>query len=98
MYVTNVPGWLSKAYKANVLKANAWRDVPSKYKKDTTEFEPFEGPLGFRDKTPSWINLFSSGVWEEKTTVSRRAARAYGSYRKSMRNIDKEVVLLPCDE
>ena len=98
MYVSNIPNWLNKAYKANVLKANSWRDVPNKFKKDFSEFEPFEGPLGFRDKSPRWIDLFSAGVWEEKVAVSRRAARAFGTYRKAMRNIDKEVVLLPCDE
>lgn len=98
MYVANIPNWLTKAYKANVLKANAWRDVPNKFAKDFSEFEPFEGPLGFRDKSPAWIDLFSAGVWEEKVAVSRRAARAFGTYRKAMRNIDKEVVLQPCDE
>ena len=98
MYIPKAPEWLNKAYKVNVLKANAWRDVPSKYKKDNAEFEPEEGPFGFRDKRPDWLDMFGTGVWEEKVTASRRAARAFGTYRKTMWKIDKEVKLLPCDE
>ena len=99
MYVEKIPSWVQNAYKKNVLKANAWRDKPSKYKKDyDPEFVAYDGPLGFRDKSPQWIDQFSTGVWEEKVTVSRRAARAFGTYRKAMRLIDNEVVLQPCDE
>jgi hypothetical protein len=97
LYVKNVPTWLSSAYKQNVLKANQWRDKPQKYAKDTSEFEPIPGPFGFRDKRPEWMEIFGTGVWEEKVTASRRAARAFGSYRKTMWKIDKQVVLLPCD-
>ena len=97
MYVKNVPSWLNSAYQKNVLGANAWRDKPLKFIKDTTEFEPVPGPFGFRDKRPQWIQLFGTGVWEEKTTASRRAARAFGSYRKSMWKIDREVLIKPCD-
>ena len=74
------------------------RDKKSVYKKDYDEFIAFDGPLGFRDKSPPWIDDFSAGIWEEKTTVSRRAARAFGTYRKAMRLVDSEVVLQPCDE
>lgn len=99
MYVEKIPSWVQNAYKRNVLNANSWRDKPSKYKKDyDPEFVAYDGPLGFRDKSPKWIDQFSAGVWEEKVTVSRRAARAFGTYRKAMRLIDNEVVLLPCDE
>ena len=97
MYVSNVPTWLSTAYKANVLKANKWRDKPARFIKDSSEFELIPGPFGFRDKCPEWFDLFGTGVWEEKITTSRKAARAFGSYRKTMWKIDKKVVLLPCD-
>ena len=97
MYVKNIPTWLSTAYDKNVLGANKWRGKPQKYKKDTTEFEGVEGPYGFRDKRPDWLDLFGTGVWEEKTQASRRAARSYGSYRKSMFKIDPQVVLQKCD-
>lgn len=97
LYVTNVPTWLSSAYKANVLKANRWRDEPQRFIKDTTEFELVPGPYGFRDKAPEWFDMFGTGVWEEKTTTSRKAARAFGTYRKTMWKVDKKVVLLPCD-
>eukprot|EP01036_Dinobryon_divergens_P022431 gene22431-30684_t len=97
MYVQNIPGWLNTAYQKNVLKANKWRGKPTKFVKDTTEFEPVVGPLGFRDKQPSWLDLFGTGIWEEKITASRKAARAFGSYRKTMWKIDKEVQLQPCD-
>ena len=97
MYVKNVPSWLNSAYQKNVLGANAWRGKPLKFIKDNTEFEPVPGPFGFRDKRPQWIQLFGTGVWEEKTTASRRAARAFGSYRKSMWKIDREVLIKPCD-
>ena len=97
MYVTSVPAWLSNAYQKNVLKANKWRGKPTKFVKDTSEFEPIVGPIGFRDKSPEWLNLFGTGIWEEKITASRKAARAFGSYRKTMWKIDKEVVLQPCD-
>ena len=97
MYVKNVPTWLTTAYDKNVLGANKWRGKPQKYKKDTTEFEGVEGPFGFRDKRPDWLDLFGTGVWEEKTQASRRAARAYGTYRKSMFKVDNQVVLQKCD-
>jgi hypothetical protein len=97
LYVTNVPTWLSSAYKANVLKANRWRDEPARFIKDTTEFELVPGPYGFRDKAPEWMDMFGTGVWEEKTTTSRKAARAFGTYRKTMWKVDNKVVLLPCD-
>lgn len=98
MYVQNIPVWLNTAYQKNVLKANKWRGKPTKFVKDNTEFEPIVGPVGFRDKQPSWLqDLFSAGIWEEKITASRKAARAFGSYRKTMWKIDKEVQLQPCD-
>lgn len=97
MYVSSVPAWLNNAYQKNVLKANKWRGKPTKFVKDTSEFEPVLGPIGFRDKSPEWLNLFGTGIWEEKLTASRKAARAFGSYRKTMWKIDKQVVLQPCD-
>lgn len=97
MYVKNIPTWLSTAYDKNVLGANKWRGKPQKYKKDITEFEGVEGPFAFRDKRPDWLDLFGTGVWEEKTQASRRAARSYGAYRKSMFKIDDQVKLLKCD-
>jgi hypothetical protein len=63
MYVQNIPGWLNTAYQKNVLKANKWRGKPTKFVKDTTEFEPVVGPLGFRDKQPSWLDLFGTGTY-----------------------------------
>jgi len=97
LYVKKIPTWLSTAYHNNVLKANNWRNKPRKYVKNVAEFELIDGPIGFRDKKPEWLSIFGTGVWEEKTTVSRRAARAFGSYRKTMWKIDKEVKLMPCD-
>ena len=99
MYVNKdkIPSWLSTAYYKNVQKANKWRDKKAIYHKDTSEFEPIMGPVGFRDKRPEWLDLFGTGVWEEQTTASRRAARAFGSYRKTMWKIDKKVVLQKCD-
>ena len=97
MYVKNIPNWLNSAYQKNVLQANAWRSKPFVFIKDTTEFEPVPGPFGFRDKRPQWLQIFGTGVWEEKITASRRAARAFGSYRKTMWKLDKQVVLRPCD-
>ena len=95
--MSNVPTWLTTAYKAHVLKANRWRDTPTKFIKDNSEFELIPGPLGFRDKFPEWLSMFGTGVWEEKTTLSRKAARAFGTYRKTMWTVDPKVVLLPCD-
>ncbi|KAJ1434141.1 hypothetical protein B484DRAFT_417584 [Ochromonadaceae sp. CCMP2298] len=92
-----VPVWLSRAYKKNVLQANQWRDKPQRYRKDTAEFDPVEGPVGFRDKQPEWMMESGSGIWETKLSVSRKAARSFGSYRKTMWKLDKEVKLLPCD-
>lgn len=97
MYVTKVPTWLSTAYQANVLKANKWRDKPARFVKDNTEFELVSGPFGFRDKFPEWLDIFGNDVWEEKTQQSRKLARAFGTYRKTMWVIDKKVKLLPCD-
>lgn len=98
MYVSKVPNWIGNAYKKSVQGMNKWRGQKPKHAKDTTEFEPIEGPLGFRDKSPEWLEIFGAGVWEETTTSSRKAARAYGTYRKCMWKIDKKVVLQKCDE
>jgi hypothetical protein len=92
-----VPGWLNAAYNKNVLQANKWRGKPAKYVKDTAEFDPIEGPVGFRDKRPDWMIAFEPGIWEEKLTASRAAAREFGTYRKTMWKLDKKVKLKPCD-
>lgn len=97
MYVKNIPTWLSNAYNNKVLNANKWRNKTAKYAKDYTEFQPIEGPFGFRDKRPEWLDMFGTGVWEDKVQSSRRVARAFGTYRKTMYKIDKHVVLQPCD-
>lgn len=97
MYVSKFPKWLNSAYERNVLKANQWRGKPLRYIKDYQEFEAIEGPVGFRDKRPFWFQLFGTGVWEEKTTASRRLAREFGAYRKSMFKVDDKVQLQPCD-
>lgn len=97
MFAENVPNWLNNAYKKNVLEANKWRGKPSKFIKDTTEFEPIRGPPGFRNKRPEWMDMFGLGIWEEKLTASRAAARAFGTYRKTMWKLDKKIQLRPCD-
>lgn len=98
MYIEKVPKWLGEAYERNVLNANQWRGKPTVHQKDYSEFEDIAGPVGFRDKRPDWLDMFGTGVWEEKTQQSRKAARAFGTYRKCMHKIDKDVVLLKCDE
>ena len=75
MYVKKLPSWLKTAYKKNVSNANRWRNKPLRFIKDYKEFELIEGPVGFRDKRPFWFDMFGTGVWEEKVTASRRAAR-----------------------
>ena len=54
-------------------------------------------PWASEDKRPFWFELFGTGVWEEKTTASRRLAREFGAYRKSMHKMDEKVQLRPCD-
>lgn len=97
MYVQSPPKWLASAYKKNVLRANRWRDAPTNYRNQTSETEPIHGPVGFRDKRPDWLTAFGGCIWEDKVTVSRSAARAFGTYRKTMWKIDKDVVVQPCD-
>lgn len=97
MFAGNVPNWLNNAYNKNVLQASKWRGMPSKFKKDTAEFEPVKGAPGFRDKRPEWLEMFGLGIWEEKLTASRAAARSFGTYRKTMWKIDKKIKLKPCD-
>lgn len=92
------PKWLNSAYMKNVLQANKWRDKTSKRPKDASEFKPIEGPVFIRDKSPDWLkDIFGGGPWEEKISVSRKVARDFGTYRKTMWKIDKEVVLKNCD-
>ena len=75
-----------------------WRSAPRKYKQDFSEFELVAtGPYAFRDKHPSWLDAFGNQIWEEQLSLSRKAARAFGTYRKTMWKIDNEVVLQPCD-
>jgi hypothetical protein len=98
MYVKKVPNWIGSAYKQSVLGMNKWRGKKPKHERDISEFQPIEGPLGFRDKSPEWLGLFGSGVWEETGTASKKAARSYGTYRKCMWKLDKKIVLQKCDE
>jgi hypothetical protein len=99
MYIDKVPEWLGDAYERNVLNANQWRGKPSVFIKDFSEFSvEVAGPVGFRDKKPEWMGAFGTGVWEEKTQQSRKAARAFGTYRKTMHKLDPEVVLQKCDD
>ena len=97
MYSTNVPAWLSNAYQKNVVGGSKWRGIKVKFEKEYSDFEPIQGPFGFRDKRPEWLQIFGDGIWEERTSASRKAARAYGSYRKSMWRLDPDVVLQKSD-
>ena len=97
MYVTP-PNWLSSAYLKSVKKMNAWRGLESKYKQDYSEFEVTTvGPFAFRDKHPEWLDAFGSNLYEEQLSVSRALARSFGTYRKTMWKLDKEVKLESCD-
>lgn len=91
------PNWLSSAYSKGLKKLTPWRSAIPKYKKDVTEFTFTTGPFGFRDKHPTWLDLFNVEIWEEQLSVSRKLARAFGTYRKTMWKIDKDVQLKPCD-
>ena len=97
-FVNKAPKWINSAYKKSVQNMNKWRGQKPKHKRDTSEFEPIEGPLGFRDKRPDWLEIFGSGVWEETGSAGKKAARAFGTYRKCMWKLDKNVVLQKCDE
>lgn len=90
----SAPSWLSKAFrKHSTYKTNgkANKDVIPK------ELEKIIGPLGFRDKSPQWLDGFGNPIWEEKLTVSRKAAREFGTYRKTMWKVDENVILKPYD-
>lgn len=92
------PSWLNAAYAKSLKKLTAWRGVQSKYKKDYSEFEVGSvGEFGFRDKSPSWLDGFNGDIWQEQLSVSRKLARAFGTYRKTMWKLDPEVKLLACD-
>lgn len=97
-FVSKTPSWLGNAYKKSVESMNKWRGKKPKHKRDTSEFEPIEGTFAFRDKRPDWLDCFGSGVWEESGAASRSAARAFGTYRKTMWKIDPKIVLQKCDE
>jgi hypothetical protein len=98
LYPESIPNWLQKAYKKNVLARNKWSSQPQKFDRTVEEVIVVEGPYGFRDKKPEWLTrTFGDGIWEDKLGVSRAAARAFGSYRKSMWKIDKLVELKVSD-
>ncbi len=92
------PEWLSSAYVKGLKKVTKWRGVETKYKKDFSEFVvATPGPFGFRDKHPDWLDAFDSQPYMEQLSISRQLARAFGTYRKTMWKIDKEVQLQACD-
>lgn len=99
MYPANVPEWLDSAYKKSNVKASKWKGKKSKYEreKDMAEEVVFYGPYAFRDKTPDWVQSLESEIWQEKVVASRSVARDYGTYRKSMFKIDKDVKLTKWD-
>ena len=98
MFPKSTPDWLNTAFGKGEKILSRWRSAPRKYKQDFSEFELVAtGPFGFRDKHPSWLDAFGSQIWEEQLTMSRKAARAFGTYRKTMWKIDKEVELQSCD-
>ena len=92
-----IPKWLDNAYHKNVLELSKWKLLKTKIKKNE-EKERIQGPMGFRDKKPEWLNkMFGLSIWEEKLLASRAAAREYGAYRKTMWKVDKKIQLKPCD-
>lgn len=99
MYPKSIKTWIQNAYKKNVINRSKWSSQPQVYKKDYSEFNPtYSGPMGFRDKRIDWLgNLFKEPILEDKIGVSRAAARAFGTYRKSMHKIDEKVELRACD-
>jgi len=98
LYPETIPKWLQLAYKKTALARNKWSKEPQKFDRTIVEKTVVEGPLGFRDKKPEWLTeLFSGTIWEDKIGVSRAAARAFGSYRKTMWKIDPKVVLQSSD-
>eukprot|EP01041_Mallomonas_annulata_P004656 gene4656-9239_t len=98
MYPENIPKWLKVAYKKNVTAKNKWSSQPQKFDRSIVEVTIADGPMGFRDKKVDWMkSLFGAGIWEDKLGVSRSAARAFGSYRKTMWKIDDQVKLQPAD-
>jgi hypothetical protein len=97
MYMQS-PDWLNKAYTNGMKTTTKWRGVEPRYEKDYSEFEiAHDGPFGFRDKHPDWIDRFGNQIWQEQLSISRKLARAFGTYRKTMWKIDSDVQLQSCD-
>lgn len=98
LFLRTIPSWLKNSYNRYVVKGHSWRGQKKRFEKSYAEFKPIEGPVICRDRSPDWLlDQFQEGLWTEKTQASRKAARAFGTYRKTMWKIDKEVVLQPCD-
>lgn len=94
---SKAPKWLKDVFLQSEVTKTPWKRAVKPVEKKTEQKFSVEGPMGFRDKTPAWLEPFDGFIWEETTVVNRRAARAYGAYRKCMWKLDPEVRLLPCD-
>ena len=91
----NVPVWISGAFKIfRMFDKEAIK--PPVIKKSDDETINY-GPMGFRDKSPTWLGFFEGKMWSWKLLGGVEAARCFGTYRKTMYKKDKEVILRKYD-
>ena len=97
----DIPDWMHEAYDQHVTGKADWQQVPRVQRID--QFTPDEdikhiGPKFFRDKRPKWMAELSPESEEvDPDEETRKLARQYGTYRKAMYKVDKEIVLDPSD-
>jgi hypothetical protein len=92
--------YIKDNYKSNILNANKWRGQERVFNREDLEDEivRVDGSWAFRDAMPRWFrNTLMGTSINDKSGLSTRAARAFGTYRRAMFKLDETIELKSAD-
>lgn len=90
------PKWVRKIYMEESRRGSKWKNIEQVFKSNL-EKDPITGPPGFRDATPKWIKDVADKAVRNDGRNSPERKHEFGTYRRSMWKIDKDVKPLKAD-
>lgn len=90
------PKWVRKIYMEESRRGSKWKNIEQVFKSNM-EKDPITGPPGFRDATPKWIKDIADKSVRSDGKNSPERKHEFGTYRRSMWKIDKDVKPLKAD-
>jgi len=87
---------VKRSYLRGSRQGSKWKNIEQVYKSEL-EKTPITGPPGFRDATPNWIKDVLEKSVRSDGSRSPERKREFGTYRRSMWKIDKDIEPLKAD-